>query len=87
MQQQDLKNYNCDLQKEDSNNKKYIYRNILEKYNNNEKKYESFHQFLDEAEKKDITKMPDKVKLKLYKKKVKEENEERIRKEEEAQNK
>ena len=86
-QQQDLKNYNNDLQKEDSYIRNNIYQNIQDKYNENEKKFESFHQFLEKAVKNDIINKPDKVKFKLYKKKVREENEERIRKEEEAQNK
>ena len=87
MQQQDLKNYNNDLQKEDYDIKNNIYQNILDKNNENEKKFESFHHFLDNAVKRDIINKSDKEKFKLYKKKVREENEEKIKKEEEAQNK
>jgi ribosomal protein S20 len=49
----------------------------------NKKIYNNFNQFLENIEKKNINNKTDKVKMKIYNKKVKEELEEKMRKEEE----
>ena len=71
----------CDIQNE-YNNKK-IFQNIIDKHNENEKKYQDFYHFVDNSKKQDINLKPDKIKMKEYKKKVREEIEEKNRKEEE----
>ena len=67
------------MQRIDSNNKKNLYQNSLRIQNENEKRYQSFNEFLDKIEKNNIVNKTDNVKLKLYNKKVKEELEERNR--------
>jgi hypothetical protein len=83
MRQQDLLNIVYDIQQEDDYNRKHIYQNILQKHSENEEKYKSFSQFLENIQKNNIMNKPDDVKLKLYNKKVKEELEEKMRREEE----
>ena len=81
--QENIKNIAFDMQRIDSNNKKNLYQNSLRIQNENEKKYQSFNEFLDKIEKNNIVNKTDNVKLKIYNKKVKEELEERNRKLEE----
>ena len=87
MKQQDLLNIVYDIQQEDDYKRKNIYQSVLLKQNENEEKYQSFSQFLENIEKNNIMNKPDSFKLKLYNKKVKEELEEKRRKEEEELNK
>lgn len=70
-----------DIQNE--NNNKKMFQNIIDKHNENEKKYQDFYQFVDNSKKQDINLKPDKIKMKEYRRKVREEIEERNRKEEE----
>ena len=70
-----------DIQNEHNNKK--IFQNIIDKHSENEKKYQDFYQFVDNSKKQDINLKPDKIKMKEYKKKVREEIEEKNRKEEE----
>ena len=70
-----------DIQNEHNNQK--IFQNIIDKHSENEKKYQDFYQFVDNSKKQDISLKPDKIKMKEYKKKVREEIEEKNRKEEE----
>ena len=81
--QENIKNIAIDMQKIDSDNKKYIYQNSLRMQSENEKKYQSFYDFLDKIKKNNIVNKTDNVKLKIYNKKVKEEKEEKNRKLEE----
>ena len=81
--QENIKNIAIDMQKIDSDNKKYIYQNSLRMQSENEKKYQSFYDFLDKIKKNNIVNKTDNVKLKIYNKKVKEEQEEKNRKLEE----
>ena len=83
MRQQDLLNIVYDIQQVDYYKRKNIYQNILQKQSENEEKYQSFSQFLENIQKNNIMNKPDDVKLKLYNKKVKEELEEKMRREEE----
>ena len=87
IRQQDLLNIVYDIQQVDNYKRENIYQNILQKQNENEKKYQSFSQFLEKIDKNNIMNKPDNIKLKLYNKKVQEEMEEKKRKEEEALNK
>lgn len=64
-------------------NNKNMFQSIIDKHSENEKKYQDFYQFVDNSKKQDINLKPDKIKLKEYKKKVREEIEEKNRKEEE----
>ena len=70
-----------DIQNEHNNQK--IFQNIIDKHNENEKKYQDFYHFVDNSKKQDINLKPDKIKMKEYKKKIREEIEEKNRKEEE----
>ena len=83
IKQENLLNIVYDIQQIDSNKRKNLYKNNLLMQNENEEKYQSFSQFLEKMEKNNIMNKPDNIKLKLYNKKVREENEEKIRKEEE----
>ena len=74
-----------DIQNEHNNKK--MFQNIIDKHSENEKKYQDFYQFVDNSKKQDISLKPDKIKMKEYKKKIREEIEEKNRKEEEAMNK
>ena len=86
LKQEDLKNYVNDVQKEDSNYKKYLYQNTLQNYNENDKKYKDFYEFLDKSKKKSIINQSDNIKLKMYNIKVRKELEEKLKKEEELLN-
>ena len=81
--QENIKNIAFDMQKIDSDNRKNLYQDSLQKQNENEKKFQSFYEFLDKIEKNNIVNKTDNVKLKIYNKKVKEEQEEKNRKLEE----
>ena len=83
IKQENLLNIVYDIQQVDSNKRKNLYKNNLLMKNENEEKYQSFSQFLEKMEKSNIINKPDNIKLKIYNKKVREENEEKIRKEEE----
>ena len=85
--QEYIKNVAYDIQKVDEDKRKNIYQNNLQMQNENEKKYKSFYEFLSKIEKDNIVNKTDNVKLKIYNKKVKEELEEKMRKEEELNNK
>ena len=87
LKKQDLLNIVLDIQQEDDYKRKNVYQSVLLKQNENEEKYQSFSQFLENIEKKNIMNKPDSFKLKVYNKKVKEELEEKRRKEEEELNK
>ena len=78
-----IKNIACDMQKVDSDNRKNLYQNNLQLQTENEKKCQSFYDFLEKIEKKNIINKTDNAKLKLYNKKVREEIEEKNRREEE----
>ena len=81
--QENIKNIAFDMEKVDSDNKKNLYQNSLRKQNENEKKYQSFYEFLNKIEKNNIVNKNDDIKLKIYNKKVKAELEEKNRKLEE----
>ena len=85
--QEYIKNIAYDIQKVDSDNKKHLYKNNLQMQNENEKKTQSFNEFLDKMKKNNIVNKNDDAKLKIYMKKVRKEIEERKRKEEELLNK
>ena len=72
-----------DIEKDDINRKKDILRNNLMMQDENKKIYQNFNQFLEKIEKNNINNKNDKMKLKMYNKKVKEELLEKERKEEE----
>ena len=78
-----IKNIASDMQKVDSDNRKNLYQNNLQLQTENEKKCQSFYDFLEKIEKKNINNKTDNAKLKLYNKKVREEIEEKNRREEE----
>ena len=78
-----IKNIAYDMQKVDSDNRKNLYQNNMQLQTENEKKCQSFYDFLEKIEKKNIINKTDNAKLKLYNKKVREEIEEKNRREEE----
>ena len=81
--QENLINLASDMQHMDNYKRKNLYHINLRKQNENEEKYQSFSLFLEKMEKNNIINKPDDFKLKLYNKKVREELEEKRRKEEE----
>ena len=85
--QEYIKNIAYDIQKVDSNKRKHLYENNLQMQNENEKKTQSFYDFLYQIKKNNIINKSDDAKLKIYKKKVRDEIEERNKKEEELLNK
>ena len=72
-----------DIEKKDLTSKKNMIKNSRKMEDENEKIYKNFNQFLGKIEKNNINSKNDNIKLKLYNKKVKEELEEKNRKEEE----
>ena len=75
------------MQRVDNDKRQNLYHNSLLMQNENEKKYKSFYEFLNKIEKDSIVNKTENIKLKIYNKKVREENEEKRRKEEEELNK
>ena len=72
-----------DIEKDDLKRKKDIMKNNQLMQDENKKIYNNFNQFLGKIEKNNINNKNDSIKLKIYNKKVKEELEEKLRKEEE----
>ena len=72
-----------DIEKDDLKRKKDIMKNNQLMQDENKKIYNNFNQFLGRIEKNNINNKNDSIKLKIYNKKVKEELEEKLRKEEE----
>ena len=72
-----------DIEKKNLRTKKNMIKNSRKMEDENEKIYKNFNQFLGKIEKNNINSKNDNIKLKLYNKKVKEELEEKNRKEEE----
>ena len=85
--QENLKIIAYDMQRVDNDKRQNLYHNSLLMQNENEKKYKSFYEFLNKIEKDSIVNKTENIKLKIYNKKVREENEEKRRKEEEELNK
>ena len=81
--QEDILSIAYDIEKDDNDRKKEMLRNNKMMQDNNKKIYKSFNHFLEKIEKNNINSKNDNMKLKIYNKKVKEELEEKIRKEEE----
>ena len=72
-----------DIENYDLKRKKDMFRNNKKMQDENEKIYKNFNQFLGKSERNNINNKNDNLKLKMYNKKVKEELEEKNRKEEE----
>ena len=85
--QENLKIIANDMQRVDNDKRQNLYHNSLLMQNENEKKTKSFYEFLNKIEKDSIVNKTENIKLKIYNKKVREENEEKRRKEEEELNK
>ena len=78
-----LLGFSYNLEKDDINRKKDILKNNKMMQDENKKIYQNFNEFLEKIEKNNINNKTDKIKMKIYNKKVKEELEEKMRKEEE----
>ena len=78
-----LLGFSYNIEKDDKSRKKDLLKNNKKMQDENKKIYNNFNQFLENIEKKNINNKTDKVKMKIYNKKVKEELEEKMRKEEE----
>ena len=78
-----LLGFSYNLEKDDISRKKDILRNNKMMQDENKKIYQNFNEFLEKIEKNNINNKTDKIKMKIYNKKVKEELEEKMRKEEE----
>ena len=78
-----LLGFSYNIEKDDKSRKKNMLKNNMKMQDENKKIYDDFNEFLGKIEKNNINNKTDKVKLKIYNKKVKEELEEKMRKEEE----
>ena len=79
-----LLGFSYNIEKDDKSRKKIMLKNNKKMQDENKKIYQDFNEFLGKIEKNNINNKTDKVKLKIYNKKVKEELEEKMRKEEEV---
>ena len=78
-----LLGFSYNIEKDDKSRKKNMLKNNRIMQDENKKIYQNFNEFLEKIEKNNINNKTDKVKMKMYNKKVKEELEEKMRKEEE----
>ena len=72
-----------DIEKKDLDTKKNMIKNSLILEDKNKKIFQNYNKFLEKIEKNNISNKNDNIRLKMYNKKVKEELEEKNRKEEE----
>ena len=78
-----LLGFSYNIEKDDKSRKKNMLKNNMKMQDENKKIYDDFNEFLGKIEKNNINNKTDKIKMKIYNKKVKEELEEKMRKEEE----